>query len=163
MGNRATIVFSNEDYTILSPAVYLHWNGGPESVYRFLDELDRRGARPDQQDYEAARFIQVVADFFGRENMLSLGVSNGPASANLADLDKIPTDHGDNGLYLVTRITGKRKVRRFIATGVNWNFKELSPKKVESERKKAYKVASEASEIPRFFDSIRSCEEVESA
>ncbi len=39
MGNRATIIFTDGKKSF-SPAVYLHWNGGPESVYAFLEELD---------------------------------------------------------------------------------------------------------------------------
>ena len=61
MGNRATVIFQAQD--TISPAIYLHWNGGPESVYQFLDELDRRKVRGDA-DYEAARFVKIVGEFF---------------------------------------------------------------------------------------------------
>lgn len=60
------------------------FNGGPESVYAFLDELNRRKVRADA-DYECARFIAIVAKFFDKEayTSLSLGVTNGPASIPL--------------------------------------------------------------------------------
>ena len=40
MGNRAAVVFTKGEE--ISPAVYLHNNGGPESIYSFLAELNRR-------------------------------------------------------------------------------------------------------------------------
>lgn len=78
MGNRGNVVFSNKDWTEFSPCVYLHWNGGPESVYGFLEELNRRKIRADQC-YEAARFIQIVGEFFDQKTIstTSLGVSMG--------------------------------------------------------------------------------------
>jgi hypothetical protein len=101
MGNRATVIFTDGKNSF-SPAVYLHWNGGPESVYAFLEELDRRRQRADQ-DYECARFIQLIGEFFNQDriNSLSLSVVNGPKSDGLSDLSKVDTDHGDNGVYLI--------------------------------------------------------------
>jgi hypothetical protein len=114
MGNRGTVIFTDGEHNF-SPAVYLHWNGGPDSIYSFLEELDRRLIRADQ-DYEAARFIQLVGEFFDQHCIsgLSLGVSNGPVSDSLEDLRLVKTDKGGNGIYLVCRKNGKRKVRRFV-------------------------------------------------
>jgi len=112
MGNRATIIFTaNGD---ISPAVYLHWNGGPESVYQFLDELDRRHVRADA-DYECARFVHIVGDFFDQDTTdgLSLGVANGPDAITPAALRHVRTDHGDNGFYIVDRTKQPRAIRRF--------------------------------------------------
>ncbi len=68
MGNRGTVIFSNQAGDEFSPAVYQHWNGGPESVYAFLDELDRRGVRgADDLAYQAARFVHIVGDFFDQD------------------------------------------------------------------------------------------------
>lgn len=124
MGNRATVIFWDASTKACSPAVYLHWNGGPDSVYGFLEELDRRNVRADQE-YECARFIQIVGEFFSqsyapptdgdphgiyRESAfgLSLGVVNGPTQAAMKRsvpkaLEGVMTDHGDNGFYLVDR------------------------------------------------------------
>lgn len=174
MGNRATVIFWNGEHEPaqqrFSPAVYLHWNGGPESVYAFLEELDRRDVRADQ-DYEAARFVQLVGEFvsssyhdeedkygyrWGDAQGLSLGVVNGPASDALEDLSAVQTDHGDNGFYLVDR-TGKRtKVRRFLETCTDpgtwshWEFRELMPAKVAAERHKARK-SDYAPELREFY------------
>ena len=86
MGNRAFVIFEEDGE--ISPAVYLHWNGGPESVYPFLDELDRRDVRPDIA-YAPARFIAVVAEFMDQEHYtgLSLGVMNGPEFITAAALE----------------------------------------------------------------------------
>lgn len=114
MGNRAIIVFTNSDCTNYSPLVYLHWNGGPESVYQFLAELDRREVRADQY-YECARFIGIVAQYFDNEyySTTSLGTSNGPK--NLGEVSELPDQYGlDNGIYLVCREDGHKFVRRWL-------------------------------------------------
>jgi hypothetical protein len=115
MGNRATVIFTDGKKSF-SPAIYLHWNGGPESIYGFLEELDRRGVRADQF-YEAARFTQIVGEFFNNGDSisgLSLGLSNGPHSDKTTDLDKVQSDHGDNGFYLVNRTKNAEfPMRRF--------------------------------------------------
>ena len=143
MGNRATIIFTDGKESF-SPAVYLHWNGGPESVYGFLEELNRRKARADQ-DYECARFIELVGDFFDAKEFgnTSLGVVNGPQSDSLKDLDKVYTDHGNNGFYLVNRTNGEMKVRRFKEEYKHNPFellglKEMDPVDVAKEREAAY-------------------------
>lgn len=154
MGNRATVIFADPNFKKFSAAVYLHWNGGPESVYQFLDELDRRNVRADQ-DYECARFIQIVGEFMDQDERsgLSLGVVNGPKSIKPSDLSKVYTDHGDNGFYIVSRRHGHPPVvRRFIehveerplnevkAGESNYRFymAEMGEDEVAQERKDAY-------------------------
>jgi len=139
MGNRAYVIFEDKDSKTFSPAIYLHWNGGPESVYAFLDELDRRGVRADQE-YEAARFVQIVGEYF-MPDQLSLGVTSGPSSA--ADLGRWARE--DNGLYLVCRAQ-PRRVRRLW-----WDWKtdlqtEWPPRKVNAERKGAYQTIADPSQ-----------------
>ncbi len=144
MGNRATVIFTDGKQSF-SPAVYLHRNGGPESIYAFLEELDRRGARADQ-DYECARFIQLVGEFFDQDAIgtLSLGVSNGPKSDKPEDLAEVMTDHGDNGFYLVNRTGKTLTMRRFFEKHVGQGYDtkdfklvELSPSEVADERRLA--------------------------
>ncbi len=140
MGNRATVIFQAEGK--ISPAVYLHWNGGPESVYQFVDELDRRQVRADA-DYEAARFVQLVGEFFDQDGTsgLSLGLAQGPSSISPEALAMVETDHGDNGFYVVDRSGQSLRMRRFIE---DWDsrahrgtVKELDGAAVEAERKEA--------------------------
>lgn len=157
MGNRAMVVFTNKDNSRFSPAVYLHWNGGPESVYPFLNELDRREVRADQE-YEAARFVAIVSEFFDQNcySGLSLGVRNGPTSIHELGM----LNQGDNGVYLVCRGEGKSKVRRFMmhyspkANGQSHQeWKEFSQEKVEEERREAeaHKYNNPIDGIPSVF------------
>jgi hypothetical protein len=148
MGNRAFVIFATKDWSKFSPAVYLHWNGGPESVYAFLKELNHREVRADQE-YECARFIQIVGEFFdsGRYYTgLSLGVANVRPEFTVKELAE-EFEPGDNGLYVVCRENFTKGwdgwpenertadepvvVRRFISG------KELSKVKVMAERKVA--------------------------
>ena len=133
-----TIVFTDGKESF-SPAIYLHWNGSSESVYPFLEELDRRKIRA-AQNYEAARFIQLVGEYFDQETIggLSLGVVNGPKSTKLCDLEKIQTDLSDNGHYLVQR-NCSLKVRRFVSTGEFGGhsiLKEMPAEWVDAEKKR---------------------------
>lgn len=141
MGNRANVVFTDGKKGF-SPAIYLHWNGGPESIYAFLAEMDRRMVRGPDVMYESARFCHIVGDFMDQDNItgLSLGLTNGPASDKPGDFAKVFTDPGDNGFYLVERThagNGKfnTKVRRFLENGKG--IKELPEADVESERQAA--------------------------
>lgn len=102
MGNRAFIVFeanSNEKPkgSEALPAVYLHWNGGPESIYAILaytKELCRAGDR----DYIPARFVQIVGNYFASNLSLGLSATKREDIRELADV-------GDNGVYVVNTDT----------------------------------------------------------
>jgi hypothetical protein len=154
MGNRANVIFSNEDETSISPAIYLHWNGGAESIYAFIDELNRRKIRADQ-NYECARFIQVVTDYMDQDSLsgLSIGVVNGPKKITIKELLNLPNDLSDNGIYVIYREWNKEekevitKVRRFVLNYGKLTDKgyeditlvEMSKEDVEKERVAAYK------------------------
>ena len=87
MGNRAVI--ATNDLTT-SPAIYLHWNGGPESVLAFLDaakELEFRDPVADPP-YGTAYLQALICLYFG--NGMSTGISA---------LKNSDTDNGDNGVY----------------------------------------------------------------
>jgi hypothetical protein len=149
MGNRGNVIFT--DGKRYSPAVYLHWNGGPESVYAFLSELDRRDVRADTE-YDAARFVQLVGEFFDNRkvyNGLSLGIVNTDLSADalLEGLRAVYTDGGDNGFYVVNRDAGT--MRRF--SGYDESFAEWSPEVVARERQSAEKNATYAEGLAEFF------------
>jgi len=133
MGNRAVVIFTHKEH--YSPCIYLHWNGGPESVYGFLEELERRGAvRFGDVSYAAARFVQVAGEFFDIDGhgALSLGVWNGPEPGSPDKADTfLDIDPGDNGVYLVGWKKCKFYVRRFICG------KEFTREEVNDERKEA--------------------------
>lgn len=164
MGNRAHVLFeSNGD---VSAAVYLHWNGGAESVYPFLDEMDKRGRCHDAH-YAVARFAQIVGEFFDSSGrgVLSLGITNGPREIRPAHLGYL--DHGDNSIYVVSYNGKDRTVRRFTGTGTfdtgkSKGVREWTEAEVEDERKCAsnhsYSQPSkdgDGESLPEFFDRVR--------
>ena len=155
MGNRATVLFTDETGREIGPAIYLHWNGGAESIYAFLDELDRRKVRTDV-DYSSARFIHLVGDYFDGVDgagSLSLGVTSGPRQIDEDSLERF--QHCDNGVFVVTRRgTRPSRVRRFTYTG------ELSGEEVAAEeiaaRAHAYNQPEAGREtIAETFGSLR--------
>ena len=83
MGNRAVVEFKD------GTGIYLHWNGGPESVLAFLDTAKHFKVRTNE-DYGVARLVQIIGNFFG--GTLSLGVGRAEG------MDK---DNWDNGTYYV--------------------------------------------------------------
>ena len=90
MGNRCIIKGDNSNI-----GVYLHWNGGRNSVEAFLKyckEKDCRGF--NNEGYGIARFCQVVGNWFG--GTLSIGVQ----VINDKDLEEIAS-HLDNGIYII--------------------------------------------------------------
>ena len=94
MGNRAVITTQDKQL-----GVYLHWNGGRNSVEAFLLYCKLKGYRsPDMDFYGWARLCQVIGNFFGGE--LSVGINR---------YDKLDTDNGDNGTYIINdwQIVGK--------------------------------------------------------
>ena len=91
MGNRAVI--TTQEY-LTNPdtiGVYLHWNGGRDSVQAFLLYCKLKGYRPPETDcYGWARLCQVVGNYFGGE--LSLGIDV---------CSRLDCDNWDNGVYIV--------------------------------------------------------------
>lgn len=85
MGNRAVIQFGRSKK---SPAIYLHWNGGVESVKAFLDVANDLGCRTD--DYGVARLAQIIGNWFG-----------GTLSIGMGRAEQLDRDNYDNGTYIV--------------------------------------------------------------
>ena len=100
MGNRAVITLPRFEKDKKTVGIYLHWNGGRDSVEAFLKYCELRGFRsPEKDDYGIARLVQVIANFFGGD--LSIGVNN---------CDMLDTDNYDNGVYLIKdwKIVGRK-------------------------------------------------------
>lgn len=86
MGNRAVITTKEK-----SLGVYLHWNGGRDSVEAFLAVCKKLGHRPPEDDcYGFARLCQVIGNFFG-----------GTTSIGVDKLENLDCDNGDNGVYII--------------------------------------------------------------
>lgn len=90
MGNRAVIT-TRQDLDHHGVGVYLHWNGGRDSVAPLLEYCRLRGFRGLPDDYGYARMAQVMSNFLGGDG-LSIGV--GP-------VDSLDQDNCDNGVYVV--------------------------------------------------------------
>lgn len=90
MGNRAVITASTSKTK--GVGIYVHWNGGPESVLAFLDVARERGYRDpaDDESYAMARLCQVICEFFG-----------GDSSVGIGQLDELDCDNYDNGVYVI--------------------------------------------------------------
>ena len=86
MGNRAIITTKEEEL-----GIYLHWNGGLDTIKPLLEYCKRKGYRSPQNDpaYAFARFCQVTGNFLG--GSLSMGVIIGKFN---------PQDY-DNGIYYI--------------------------------------------------------------
>ena len=159
MGNRGNIIFTDEKEESISPTIYLHWNGSAESIYGFLDEMDRRNIRCNDIMYESARFIQLVGEFFDKDTIgsTSLGVTNGPKAITPEELGKVNIGYGDNGFFIIHRISkGKVRVRRFIEDA------ELSEEEVEREKSAAviHNYHKEFQEIFKKIQGNRKIEEI---
>ena len=87
MGNRAVIT-TVKGWENNGIGIYLHWNGGRDSVEAFLKYCELREFR--DEDYGMARLTQVIANFLG--GGLSIGVDT---------IDHLDTDNGDNGVYII--------------------------------------------------------------
>lgn len=92
MGNRAIV--KPKDRNV---GVYLHWNGGIDSVTAFLEYCKLKGYRhfggAFADGYGVARFCQVVGNFFG--GGLSVGIQT--------EVDETEEDAEflDNGIYVI--------------------------------------------------------------
>ena len=91
MGNRAVITAS--ELQTSGVGIYLHWNGGPESVLAFLDVARERGFRDPASDdqYAMARLCGLICEFFGP----------GDSSVGIGPLDQLDCNNYDNGVYVI--------------------------------------------------------------
>lgn len=74
MGNRAVI--TTAPFNKSNIGVYVHWNGGQESIEGFLAACKQLGYRDPTGDtsYGMARLTQAIGLFFGAESDCSVGV-----------------------------------------------------------------------------------------
>lgn len=93
MGNRAIIAFEGKG---VRPVVYVHWNGGIESVMAICEVCKRRNYRSPESDsgYAFARFVGVWHEFFGIDCSTSLGVE-------MLDPEVKDSLEWDNGNYFI--------------------------------------------------------------
>lgn len=90
MGNRAVIT-SKENFENNGVGIYLHWNGGYDSVSAFLKYCELKGYRsPTADNYGWARLCQVIGNYFGGSTSVGIDVVN-----------KLDCDNWDNGVYII--------------------------------------------------------------
>ena len=96
MGNRAIITTftENMDKSISESTqlgIYLHWNGGRDSVEAFLKYAELKNFRTLESDnYGWARLTQVIANFF-----------DGTTSIGIDQCKNLDCDNYDNGVYFI--------------------------------------------------------------
>ena len=89
MGNRAVITAA--PYSDDNIGIYVHWNGGQESIEGFIRAAKELGFRdPTQDSYGWARLTQIIANYFGGETSIGIDVCR-----------NLDTDNGDNGTWLL--------------------------------------------------------------
>ena len=87
MGNRAVITTRDRKL-----GVYVHWNGGRDTIQPLLKYCELKGYRPPSSDsYGWARLCQVLGNFFGGAN--SVGICTYTTDHQM--------DPGDNGIYVI--------------------------------------------------------------
>ena len=98
MGNRAVI--TTDKFNENNVGIYLHWNGGRDSIEAFLKYCQLRGFRtPETDNYGWARLTQIIANFIGED--LSVGIDK---------CKNLDCDNSNNGVYLIKdwKITGRK-------------------------------------------------------
>lgn len=90
MGNRAVIT-TRENFENNGVGVYLHWNGGKDSVEAFLKYCELKGYRKPTDDcYGWAYLCGVITNYFG--DGLSCGIDT---------INNLDCDNRDNGTYII--------------------------------------------------------------
>jgi hypothetical protein len=91
MANRAVIT-TRGNFNHNGLGIYLHWNGGLDSVKSFLLYCKLQGYRsPDEDSYGWARLCNVISNFF-----------EGSRNVEINTIDNLDCDNYDNGVYLIS-------------------------------------------------------------
>ena len=126
MGNKAMLISENNHV-----GIYLHWNGGLDSVGAFLKYCELRGFRGFDHDYGKARFCQVVGNFFG--GGMSMGIEY---FENIRDLEDWWLD---NGVYIISGWEIKKRLYTPHENELEWEYnleflKYIDERQPESEQ-----------------------------
>jgi len=92
MGNRAVITIKEKDIPQEDwNSLYLHWNGGRDSVEPFLHVAKLYEIRcQEDSSYAIARLSQLIGNYFGGTFSLGVGAYK-----------RLDTNNYDNGTYVV--------------------------------------------------------------
>lgn len=137
MGNRAVI--STRDKKI---GVYLHWNGGRDSVEAFLAYCKLKGYRTPEFDcYGWARLCQVIGNFLG--GGLSVGIDR---------YECLDTDNWDNGVYIIENWEIVDRIHQKYPEQMNYDLEEMLFAINEAQPEKERVIRPE---IHKFVESLR--------
>lgn len=100
MGNRAVITLAQKPKQS-STGIYLHWNGGPESVLAFAEAAQALGVGLDDDSYTVARLAQIISNYFG-----------GTLSIGIGALKTLDCDNYDNGVYKLSIKNGQAVLKQ---------------------------------------------------
>ena len=92
MGNRCVITWAKSEHVQGSHelGIYLHYNGGIDTVKALLKFCELKGyASPDKDDYGYARLCQVIGNYIG-----------GVGSVGINQCQYLDCDNWDNGTYI---------------------------------------------------------------
>lgn len=110
MGNRAIIKTDANNI-----GLYLHWNGGRDSVEPFLAYCSMKGYRsPETDGYGWARLAQVVGNFFG-----------GSLSVGIVETGEDSGEWCDNGAYVIENWQIVRREHYEGAEQNEYDFREM--------------------------------------
>ena len=110
-GNSAVIT-TKENMDNNGIGIYLHWNGGRDSVRAFLKYCELKGSRAPSEDNDGwARLCQVIGNFLG-----------GTGSLGIDTVNHLDCNNWDNGVYL---IEGWEIVGRMYFDGEEQDYYEL--------------------------------------
>ena len=91
MGNRAVIT-TRQNFENNGIGIYLHWNGGRDSITAFLTYCKLHGYRsPNVDDYGWASLCSVISNFF----------ENRGTSIGIDCVNNLDCNNYDNGVYLI--------------------------------------------------------------
>jgi len=93
MGNRAVITtkkgWANQSNSV---GIYLHWNGGRDSIISFITYCKIRGFRTPEEDcYGWSALNNVISNFFGGSGY----------SVGIDVVERLDLDNYDNGVYII--------------------------------------------------------------
>lgn len=92
MGNRAVIT-TRENFENNGIGVYVHWNGGRDSVEAFLQYCKLRGFRcPEHDNYGWAGLCQIITNFLSGSEGLGVGIDT---------VNNLDCSNHDNGVYFI--------------------------------------------------------------
>lgn len=105
MGNSAVIQFVRRGKTAKSlpvpygPQIYVHWNGGPESIAAAMDVFNSSGVTC-RQTCAVPRFLQLFTNYFGGMDTVYTG--DGPIRFGKKGVIEGVENSSDNGVYLLS-------------------------------------------------------------